>query len=76
MTSPWHLRPLVTQGDTSCGERRENRAVNHCTSCVVFDSYFKLCASSPSVSTQSSGRSSLNWLQRLLMRAHPRPRLH
>eukprot|EP00969_Alexandrium_andersonii_P237451 10481994-Alexandrium_andersonii.AAC.1 len=53
-----------------------NIAVEHCTSCVAMDLFFKLCASSPSAFTRSAGRSSPNRLQRLPMPARPRPRHH
>eukprot|EP00969_Alexandrium_andersonii_P215919 9537144-Alexandrium_andersonii.AAC.1 len=59
MASPWHMRPLVAQGGTSCG-KGWTYSSKHCTSCVDLDSYSKLCDSPPSASTQSSGRSSLN----------------
>eukprot|EP00969_Alexandrium_andersonii_P050983 2239865-Alexandrium_andersonii.AAC.1 len=58
MTSPWHCGHWSRKG-TRRVEKNGNGSSRRCASCVDFDTYFKLCASSPSAPTQSSGRSSL-----------------
>eukprot|EP00969_Alexandrium_andersonii_P046756 2051144-Alexandrium_andersonii.AAC.1 len=65
---------MLAQGTLCVHKRREQSSIAlHFMCCDWL--IFKLCASSPSGSSRSSGRSSLSSLQRPPMSAHPRPRL-